>query len=68
MLKHDYFTFDACDVTTVANTHATIPAGRHLVVELNTGTGGVSVRPAGSAIDISSAEWLRIQQEGKVRK
>ncbi len=68
MLKHDYFTFDICDVTTVANTHTTIPAGRHLVVELNTATGGVSVRSAGSAIDISSAEWLRLQQEGKVRK
>ena len=67
MLKQTYCDFEACEVTTIANTAASIPTGRHLVLELSTGNGGVSVRPAGRVIDIPSAEWKRLQVEGKVR-
>lgn len=68
MLKQIYCDFDACKVTTIANTAASIPAGRHLVLELSTANGGVSVRPAGLAIDISYAERKRLQDERKVRE
>lgn len=67
MLQQIYCDFDACAVTTIANTAADIPPGRHLVLELSTGNGGVSVRPAGRVIDIPSDEWKRLQDEGKVR-
>ena len=68
MLKQLYCDFDACQVTTIANTATSIPAGRHLVLELSTANGGVSVRPAGLAIDIAYPEWKRLQDEGKVRE
>lgn len=68
MLKQIYCDFDDCKVTTVAKTAASIPAGRHLVLELSTANGGVSVRPAGLAIDIPYVEWKRLQDEGKVRE
>lgn len=66
-MKNEHFTYSQCVVTTIANTTAIVPAGRHLTLELNTTTGGVSIRPAGSSIDIGFDEWKRLQLQGLVR-
>lgn len=63
-----YFHYDQCEITTIANTKATIPSGRHPTFELNTDMGGVSIRPAGLSIDIGFGEWQRLQQLGLVRE
>ena len=65
-LKQDNYQYKQCDVTTIANTPATIPPGRHPTLELQTGIGGVSIRPAGRVIDIDSNEWKRIVEAGFV--
>lgn len=40
------YEFDECQVRTIGNTPATIPAGRHLTMPLYSAR-GVSIRPAG---------------------
>lgn len=66
-LKHGIFEYKETVVTTIARTVATIPAGRHPTTELNTTTGGVSVRPNGLSIDIDANEWQRLIREDRVR-
>lgn len=65
-LKHNHFTYKQCQVTTVANTTATILAGRHLTSELNTANGGVRIVVGGGEIDIGLAEWKRLQDSNLV--
>jgi hypothetical protein len=66
-LKQAIFQYSECVVITTANTQATVPAGRHVTIELTTGAGGVSIRPPGRSIDVGPAEWYRLQQQGLVK-
>lgn len=63
-MPNGHFLYDQCEVATVANTQATIPAGRHLTMDQST---GVSIRPPGRIIDISHAEFQRLKDQGLVR-
>lgn len=62
-MKSAHFSFVECVVVTVGGFTSLVPAGKHLVVEVSSANGGVSIRPAGKDIHISADEWLRLQSE-----
>ncbi len=63
-LNSTYADFVECEVTTKANTKATIPAGRHHVVENQTQGGGASISWPGSQIEVNYVELQRLVKDG----
>lgn len=62
------FDYDESDVTSITGQKCTVPNGKHFTSDLNSGTGAMSTRPIGLAINISAREWKRSQDLGRVRE
>ena len=57
-----------CTATTMAGGQVTIPRGIHHATKIQTGGGGVHIVFDGSTVELPTAEWFRLQKEGKARR